>query len=96
MAEQQREPLTPGSDDQMQSPSTQPVFKDLTQRFGILAPVLRMYYRYTVMTGVYMLGTVETGILHLAFLLGAYFLYTYFGSFAAELRYWLPSLKSPV
>lgn len=95
-----QEPRTPGADDQMVEPPQQdkvkvvPPFKDLDARFGpLLAPILRVYYRYTLMTGVYMLGTVETGILHLAFLLGAYFLYTYFWSFARELGNWLPSLK---
>jgi len=45
------------------------------------------------MTGVYMLGTVETLILHLAYVLGIYFLYTYVWTFIRDLEVWSSILK---
>jgi hypothetical protein len=74
-----REPRTPGTDDQMAHarPAGAKVAKAY-ESFGIFG---RMYYQYTVMTGIYMLGAVETWILHLAYLLGVYFTYKYFYAF---------------
>ena len=37
----------------------------------------QLYYRYKLMTGVYMLGPAEEAILHFFFFLGAYFSVTY-------------------
>ena len=37
----------------------------------------KMYYRYKLMTGVYMLGPGEEAFLHFFFFLGAYFIVTY-------------------
>jgi hypothetical protein len=80
-------PRTPGNDDKLKVDDAAAIKRrnnDIS-RFGLLAPLVRAYYRYTVMTGVYMLGTVETCLLHLAFLLGFFFTYTYFSSVAWEL-----------
>jgi hypothetical protein len=52
----------------------------------------QMYYRYKLMTGVYMLGPAEEVILHFFFFLGAYFSITYGMQFYSEYRGWLPSL----
>jgi hypothetical protein len=37
----------------------------------------KAYYRYTLMTGVYMLGNIEVGLLHLAYFVGIFFLARY-------------------
>lgn len=55
--------------------------------------IKKQYYRYTLMTGVYMLEPFESAILHLAYLLGAYFLYKYTLSFLGQLRDGLPVPK---
>lgn len=47
--------------------------------------VRRSYYRYTVMTGVYMLGSTETWILHSAMLLGFVLLVLYTSAFFKQL-----------
>ena len=85
-----REPRTPMGDDQMvgQAVPKKNINKGDLDRFGIFAFPIKLYYRYTVMTGIYMLGTVETGILHLAYVLGFFFLYTYVWTFVRELEFW--------
>ena len=50
----------------------------------------QMYYRYKLMTGVYMLGPAEEAILHFFFILGAYFSVSYGMQFYSEYRGWLP------
>ena len=52
----------------------------------------QMYYRYKLMTGVYMLGPAEEVILHFFFLLGAYFSVSYGLEFYSNYKSWLPSL----
>lgn len=46
----------------------------------------KMYYRYKLMTGVYMLGPGEETFLHFFFFLGAYFIVTYGIQFYTEMR----------
>lgn len=45
------------------------------------------YYRYTIQTGVYMLGSVETITLHIAVALGIYFLFQYSSTFIYQLSH---------
>lgn len=45
----------------------------------------RAYYRYTLMTGVYMLGSTETWILHSAMMLGFILLVLYTSAFFKQL-----------
>ena len=45
----------------------------------------KMYYRYKLSTGVYMLGPGEELILHFFFLLGVYFIVTYGLQFYSEM-----------
>jgi len=51
-----------------------------------------LYYRYKLMTGVYMLGQTEEIILHFFFFLGMYFSVTYGLQFYSEYKGWLPKL----
>ena len=53
--------------------------KVLRGRSGLFGYLRTLYYRYTLMTGVYMLDSVEQNFLHFFMLLGAVFLvkYTY-------------------
>lgn len=90
MSTGQRELSTPQGDDQMRPAKVATKKKaDVgISRYGILAPFVRLYYRYTVMTGIYMLGPVETGLLHFAYILGIYFLYTYVWTFIRDLEFW--------
>jgi hypothetical protein len=46
------------------------------------------YYRYTVMTGVYMLGPAETYILHAAYIIGLFLLVRYTYAFLDQLIYY--------
>ena len=46
------------------------------------------YYRYTVMTGVYMLDPIEMYILHLAYIVGMVLLARYAYSFLSQLLYY--------
>lgn len=73
-------------------PARKPFRGDLA-RFGPFKYPVQWYYQYTVMTGVYMLGTVETLILHLAYVLGIFFLYTYVWTFIRDLEVWSSILK---
>ena len=50
---------------------------DYRKKPGLFSFVNTMYFRYKVMTGVYMLGPGEEMILHFFFILGAYFTVTY-------------------
>ena len=45
----------------------------------------KQYYRYKLMTGVYMLGPAEETVLHFFFFLGAYFIVTYGLHFYSDL-----------
>ena len=85
---------SPRNDDQVPPPrvSGRKHPGDLS-RFGVFKYPVQWYYQYTVMTGVYMLGTVETLILHLAYVLGIYFLYTYVWTFIRDLEVWSSILK---
>lgn len=67
--------------------------RTIEERYGILAWPIKCYYRYTVMTGIYMLGAAETGFLHFFYVLGAYFLYKYVWSFLRDMEFFFGSKK---
>lgn len=46
----------------------------------------KLYHRYSVMTGTYMLEPIEAAILHLAYFIGIYFLIRYTSAFLAQVH----------
>lgn len=54
----------------------------------VINNIKKQYYRYTVMTGVYMLGPAETSILHLAYVIGIFLLVRYTYAFLDQIIYY--------
>ena len=51
----------------------------------VIDNIKTQYYRYTVMTGVYMLGPAETSILHIAYIVGMFLLVRYAYAFLDQI-----------